>query len=166
MLVPGEFELDFVHAVFQYAMGWTFSHFHNFYIDGQYYGAGSQGEELGFLNEQEYQLQDLVTKRKQKFLYEYDFGDDWEHEVVLEKILPRKPNAFYPACMAGAGACPPEDCGGIWGYYSMLEALRDKKHPEHAQYREWIGYDFDPAEFSAQAVSKELARAFKRKPAA
>ena len=161
VLIPGDFELDFVHGVIQCAMGWANTHLHDFYIQGEHYGDPAAGEELGFLDENEYRLQD-VAGPKEKFLYEYDFGDDWEHEVLVEKIVPRKEGEFYPACLEGKGACPPEDCGGIWGYYSLLKILQDKSDPSHKQYRAWMGYDFDPEEFSVNAVNKELVNAFKR----
>ena len=167
VLVPGEYELDYLHAVIQHAMGWGDCHLHDFFIKGEHYGDPSTTEEdLGFLDERKHRLQDLVTKPKEKFLYEYDFGDDWEHEVVVEKILAPKAGEFYPACVAGEGACPPEDSGGVWAYYSMLRVLSDKAHPEYKLYRQWMGYDFDPSEFSVNAVNKQLALAFgKRKTA-
>lgn len=167
VLVPGDYELDFLHAVFQYVMGWTFSHLHDFFINGEHYGdLASAGEDLGFLDERDFRLREMVSKPREKFLYEYDFGDDWEHEVVVEKILAPKAGEFYPVCTGGKGACPPEDCGGVWGYHSMLEVLRDKAHPNHKQYRAWIGYDFDPDEFSLAAVNKELKRAFSKRQSA
>lgn len=163
VLVPGDFELDFLHLLIQETMGWSKSHMHNFLIDGDYYGDPSIGEELGFLDECAYRLQEIAPRPRKKFVYEYDFGDDWEHEVTVEKILPREPEGIYPICVGGEKACPPEDCGGVWGFYAMLKALRDQHHPDHRQYREWMGYDFDPDEFSLRAVNKSLDEVFKRR---
>ena len=161
--MPGDLELDFVHAAIQESMGWSNSHMHNFCINGEYYGDPSLSPELGFLDECASRLQDFGLQPRAKFLYEYDFGDDWEHEVLIEKIIEPDPGQIYPVCVAGAGACPPEDCGGVWGYYAMLKALQDSTHPDHRRYRTWMGYDFDPDEFSLRAANKALAEVFKRR---
>ena len=93
---------------------------------------------------------------KFKFLYEYDFGDGWEHELLLEKMLPKDMETRYPICLAGKRACPPEDCGGIWGYSDFLAAIRDPTHPEHDEMLEWVGGEFDPDAFDADEVNMEL----------
>jgi len=80
-------------------------------------------------------------------MYTYDFGDNWEHRVLVEKILPAEPGKTCPLCLAGKRACPPEDCGGVWGYQELLVALADPQHPDHDQYREWVPEDFDPESF-------------------
>ena len=84
-------------------------------------------------------LATVVRGEKSKFLYEYDFGDRWDHELLIEKILPRDEGKRYPLCLTGKRACPPEDCGGIWGYAGFLEAVRDPRHPEHEEMLEWVG---------------------------
>jgi hypothetical protein len=89
-------------------------------------------------------------------VYEYDFGDGWEHEILVEKILQSEPGVRYPVCLAGKRACPPEDCGGVWGYESLLEALRDPEHPEHNDMLEWIGEDFDPEAFDLDSINQDL----------
>jgi hypothetical protein len=91
-------------------------------------------------------------------LYEYDFGDRWDHELVIEKILPLEAGKHYPACLAGKRACPPEDCGGIWGYAGSLEAIHDPKHPEHEEMLEWVGGEFDPDAFDVDEVNTGLQR--------
>jgi len=101
-------------------------------------------DSMEMLNEQRYQLNQLLKSEKDSILYEYDFGDSWEHKITLEKILPFDPAIFLPTCIKGKGACPPEDVGGIWGYYSFLEAIADPAHEEHEDYKEWIGGEFDP----------------------
>lgn len=89
-------------------------------------------------------------------LYEYDFGDSWTHQIVLEKILPPSPELKAPQCIAGARACPPEDCGGVFGYAELLTALRDPSHPEHEDMLEWMGGEYDPAFFDLEAVNDQL----------
>jgi hypothetical protein len=103
-------------------------------------------------------LSELVTKPKQRLLYEYDFGDDWEHEVGVEKILDAEPGVRYPVCLAGTRARPPEDCGGIFGYADFLEAIRDPKHEQHDEKLEWIGGEFDPEAFDLETVNDCLRR--------
>src|SRR5262249_5186188 len=90
--------------------------------------------------------------------YEYDFGDGWQHKVVLEKILTSAPGIKLPICVGGARACPPEDCGGVGGYQDFLDAIRDPFHPEHDAMLEWIGGDFDHNWFEQAEVNDELAR--------
>ena len=94
--------------------------------------------------------------RKVRFTYEYDFGDSWEHEIVLEKTLEPELKVKYPRCVEGARACPPEDVGGVSGYADFLEAIADPKHPDHREMKEWIGGKFDPEKFDLKAVNREL----------
>lgn len=101
-------------------------------------------------------LMDYVRDVKARFTYEYDFGDSWLHQLVLEKRLPVEPGAFYPRCVAGKRACPPEDVGGAWGYQRFQEIMADPDHPEHEQYREWAGGHFDPEAFSVDRVNERL----------
>ena len=101
-------------------------------------------------------LATLVRGEKAKFLYEYDFGDSWDHELLVEKVLPAEAEKRYPVCLTGKRACPPEDCGGIWGYASLLEAIRDPEHPEHDEMVEWVGDEFDPEAFDLDEVNREL----------
>ena len=96
--------------------------------------------------------------RKTRFTYEYDFGDSWQHEIVLEKTLEPEPRVRYPRCVEGERACPPEDCGGVWGYAELREAIADPKHESHEEMLEWIGGEFDPERFSVDEVNKELGK--------
>jgi hypothetical protein len=89
-------------------------------------------------------------------VYEYDFGDSWEHVIKVEKILPAMPGVRIPLCLAGKRACPPEDCGGAWGYEHLLEVLRDPAHEEHNEMLEWLGGEFDPEAFDIDATNVEL----------
>jgi hypothetical protein len=101
-------------------------------------------------------LQQVLAKPGRKIVYEYDFGDGWEHAIVLEKVLSIDSKTRYPRCLDGARACPPEDCGGVPGYADFLEAIRDPDHEEHEQMRDWIGGEFDPEEFHLDLVNREL----------
>ncbi len=103
-------------------------------------------------------LQQVVSGVKDKLIYEYDFGDSWEHELLVEKILPLEAGKGYPVCLTGKRACPPEDCGGIWGYAGFLEAIQDPNHPEHEAMREWVGGEFAPDAFDLDEVNRELQR--------
>lgn len=139
------------------SMGWLGHHLHQFIINGSYYGVPhpDYGEEME--DEASVTLEQLVPNEKQKFVYEYDFGDSWEHVVLVEKILPRKPDTTYPHCITGRRACPPDDCGGIWGYAALLETLANPDAPDHEDMKEWMGdEDFDPAAFDVDEVNASL----------
>jgi hypothetical protein len=101
-------------------------------------------------------ISDLLAKEKEKIIYEYDFGDSWEHEVILEKVLPLDEKMKYPVCLAGEMNCPPEDCGGVWGYADILKILKHPDHEEYESYMEWLGDDFDPENFNIIEVNKLL----------
>ena len=112
-------------------------------------------------NERMVRLSAVLGRVGAKMIYEYDLGDSWEHAIVLEKQLPADSNATYPMCIDGRLACPPEDCGGVWGFYEMLEALADPRHPRHEEFRDWIG-EFDPQAFSIERVNRLLKPARRR----
>ena len=165
VVVPGDMRLNRLHHVIQIAMGWTDSHLHQFVVgtrsactyfgvpDPEFHDIGSET-----LSERRYAVADLAPIPKKKFIYEYDFGDDWEHEVIAEKILPRDPAFKCPVCLAGANACPPEDCGGIYGYCDLLKILADPKHPNYEDMTEWIGEEFDSTRFDLNEINAELKR--------
>jgi len=158
VLVPGKFRLDKLHDVIQLAMGWTDSHLHQFNIDGRFFGVPSPDDWHDVLNESNYALEKVAPEEKCKFVYEYDFGDSWEHTIVVEKILPFEPFKVYPVCIKGNRSCPPEDVGGVWGYEEFLDAINDPEHEEHDSYLEWVGDDFDPEELSLDIINAELKR--------
>jgi Plasmid pRiA4b ORF-3-like protein len=110
------------------------------------------------LSEKQVKLNQILTTVKDKFDYEYDFGDCWDHQIVLEQILPPEPKTHYPLCLTGKSHCPPEDVGGIWGYENFLKAIADKNHPDHSMLTEWVGEPFDPKEFDLANINKGLAR--------
>lgn len=146
--VPGSAPLDDLNLMIQGAMGWTNSHLHGFEIGGENYSI--LDPEFGaddFLDETKFRLQRLVPVEKAKFTYTYDWGDGWEHLVLVERITPPESGVKYPRCTAGARACPPEDVGGIWGYEEFLEAIGDPKHERYEEFLEWIGGEFDPEAF-------------------
>jgi len=157
--VSDQITLAKLHIILQVAMGWTDSHLHQFIIGKTYYG--EPDHEFGFsrtLSEKKVKLSHLPLKEKSKFIYEYDFGDGWEHVILIEKILPVTEGSKPPVCLKGKGACPPEDIGGIWGYYEFLEAIGDPGHPEHENMIEWVGENFDPEPFDVEEVNQYLAK--------
>jgi hypothetical protein len=159
VLVPDHYTLAHVHYVIQIAMGWTNSHLHEFEIDGERYGYAGPDEFDGEMesdanDESIVFLSRLALKPKRKFSYTYDFGDGWEHDITVEKLLPFDPQASYPVCLGGARACPPEDCGSYPGYESILHALRaDPPTQGQKELLEWLG-SYDPERFSVDAVNR------------
>jgi hypothetical protein len=157
VLVPADVSLARLHDIIQTVMGWADYHLHVFTIDGVEYGDPVQDAgEMGYKNEGRYRLSQFVDEEGFKFDYEYDFGDGWEHVVLVEKILPEEKGQRYPVCIKGKRACPPEDVGGVWGYEMFLEAIKDPKHEEHASYLEWVGGSFDPEQFDLDAINARL----------
>ena len=159
--VQGSETLEHLHYVAQIAMGWTNSHLHSFSVEGIEYGVPMPDlgfDELGLKDESKVKLGKLIAGEKFKFFYQYDFGDSWEHEILVEKVLKVDVEVDYPICLKAKRACPPEDCGGIWGYESFLEAIRDTQHPEHTEMLEWVGGTFDPEETDLDEINKELKR--------
>ncbi len=94
----------------------------------------------------------------QRFVYWYDFGDDWWHHITVESVGRADPALAYPRCVAGRRACPPEDCGGPGGFDEMMGALSDAKHPEHGMYREWMPVGYDPTRCDLDKINDALAR--------
>ncbi|MCD6345458.1 MAG: plasmid pRiA4b ORF-3 family protein [Anaerolineae bacterium] len=163
LLVPDNLTLGTLHHIIQAAMDWEDCHLHQFIV-GQhpfrvFYGVPDPDyvdEEMK--DEQQVKLNQIVTGEKFKFVYEYDFGDSWEHLLVVEKILPVAPQQQYPVCIKGKRACPPEDVGGVWGYAMFLEALANPEHPDHEMYTEWVGGEFDPEHFDLDEINRRLAQ--------
>jgi hypothetical protein len=156
--VPANIGLARLHRVIQAAFDWTDSHLHAF--ETPYGDFGVADPELGHRAESPVSLEQVAPAEKSKIRYTYDFGDNWEHEIVVEKILPREKKTSYPRCTGGRRAAPPEDCGGIYGYTDLLEVLADPDHPEHEAQLEWLGLDspaeFNPAAFDVQNVNHNL----------
>jgi hypothetical protein len=143
-------------------MGWEDCHLHQFIVRGKYYGTMGPADTLldeEMHDEESISITQIVkTGRKVRFIYEYDFGDSWQHDIVLEKSLKPELKVKYPRCVEGARACPPEDVGGVWGYAEFLEAIRDPNHESHEEMLEWVGGAFDPEKFSIDEVNKELRK--------
>ena len=148
----------------QNAMGWTDSHLHSFRIED---AATGQRRMIGlpfegdFDDEQvepgwEHQVTDHLSIQRARILYEYDYGDSWEHAVVLEDILPIDDRAEYPRCISGKRACPPEDVGGVRGYESFLVALADPDDSEHDEFLTWVGGSFDPELFDREVEEVDV----------
>lgn len=156
--VADEITLAQLHAILIAVMGWADYHLHDFTIGGARYSEPSEEDWEPVKDERRYRLNQIVSGEKFKFVYQYDFGDSWDHEIRLEKMLPPETDAQYPRCVAGARACPPEDVGGVWGYAEFLDAIHDPEHEEHDRYLEWIGGEFDPEAFDLSAVNAALRR--------
>jgi hypothetical protein len=150
-----------LHEIVQQAMGWTNSHLHAFLIAGDRYGPPDSDGESKDIDYRKIKLEDIAAEGS-RFSYEYDFGDDWGHELVVEKVLAPEPGVKYPICLAGKRACPPEDCGGPWGYAQLLEILADPKHEEHEERKEWLGDDFMPERFDLSLVDKQVRKKLER----
>lgn len=131
-------------------MGWTNSHLHQFEAKGILYGTTNRGFGIQRVSESRTTIAQILRRPKDRMIYEYDFGDGWEHVIVLEAILPAVPGGLYPIVEAGKRACPPEDVGGVHGYHEFLDVLRDPRHPEHRDMLEWVGGNFDPEAFSVR----------------
>ena len=152
----GSMTLEDMHYVLQIVMGWTNSHLHQFVVDGVYYGAHDSQWGPEVVSERRVKLEQIVSAVKDRFIYEYDFGDSWVHQIEVEKVLPAEAGVKYPVCVKGRRACPPEDIGGMWGYYGLLEAIQDPNNPEYEDMLDWVGGSFDPAEFDVDSVNRRL----------
>jgi hypothetical protein len=160
LLVPAGVTLEVLHDILQAAMGWYDSHLHEFSIGQKRFGKPDPEDDLmgpAVVNEHTAYLFMVLGKARAKAIYTYDFGDSWEHVIVVEKVLPPDPGVAYPICVGGKLQCPPEDCGGIPGYYNLLEAIRDPAHKEHEDMLDWVGGSYDPEAFSVDDVNRRLA---------
>lgn len=159
VVVPKDITLRDLHTVIQIAMGWEDDHLHEFQIGKKRYGRMTP-EPLGFgdppVNEDIAHLNG-VAKPKAKFIYWYDFGDDWMHEIHIEREVESETGKRNARCIAGEHACPPEDCGGVPGYANMVAILTDPGHEEYGEIRECVGDDFDPLRFDRERVDRRLS---------
>jgi hypothetical protein len=152
--------LEELHEITQVTMGWAFEHPYRFTIGGVDYTdpAMTSDEEVGDACGTTLSAVLPTENRRPRFSYEYDFGDEWIHQLIVEERLPPKDGVKYPICVGGQRACPPEDCGGPWSYPDLVEAIGDPDHPMHEELLEWVGGEFDPGRFDQDAVNKELRR--------
>jgi len=153
--VTGDTKLGKLHRILQVAMGWTDSHLHAFRAGDMDYGEPDPEFPGDMKNERNVRL-DRIADEGDTLIYEYDFGDGWEHELKVEKVMPAAPGARYPICLAGKRACPPEDCGGIGGYEHLLDVLGNPDDEEHADMQDWLGGELDPEAFDLKEVNDVL----------
>ena len=150
-----------LHAAIQDAFGWSEAHLHGFVFGDLRRGTDrhigtpmpEDPPEGEMLPEWKERIADWFTNPGTKCVYTYDFGDTWEHAVALERIIQREKGVKCPRCTGGKRSCPPEDCGGPWGYKDFLAAIQDPKHPEHEDMKGWVGRDFDPEAFDAKKIN-------------
>jgi len=153
--LPATTELKELHRITQAAMGWEDEHLHGFQLGRQKLG-------------RRVQLGELSASGIKRLGYLYDMGDSWQHTLRIEKTLAADPKQSYPRLVDGAGRCPPEDCGGIPGFYALLEALGDPQHPDHEDRMDWHGGGFNVDDIDATQINKRLAKiaARRKRPAA
>lgn len=160
--VPAGITLGDLHEILQIAMGWENYHLHQFRHGRQCYGVPSEEDDFDddLLDENDVTIDEFFTKQGAKLIYEYDFGDGWEHLLTCQKVLADVP---VIAVLDGTRACPPEDCGGIGGYCDLLEILADSKHERYAELQEWVGAGYDPEHFDKAEINKAFGSRKKRK---
>lgn len=162
VLVPSNYSLGQLHYIIQDAMGWTNSHLHQFVVNEVMYA--DQMFDLEHTEpESDVSLSAALPKPKSRIRYEYDFGDSWHHSIVLEDIFEPEDGAKYPTCVDGRNACPPEDCGGIYGYADFVESMTDPKHPEHEEMMEWYDGPFDPKVYDQDLAIERVETDYCRK---
>jgi hypothetical protein len=158
LLVPADISLARLHATILSAFGWHGGHMHVF--ETAYGDFGRADRELGHRADGSVTLEQVAPEVKDKMRYTYDFGDDWVHDILVEKVLDPAPSTAYPRCTGGKRAAPPDDCGGIWGYEELVEVLADPAHPEHEERLEWLGLadasQFTPDTFDMEEVNRRL----------
>ena len=159
ILVPENYTFWDLHVAIQDSMGWVDYHLHEFNIQNPSTGKEDRigmpdddYPDAEMITENECRIKIYFTKENSKSVYIYDFGDDWEHEIIFEQVLQRDSDLKYPVCTAGKRACPPEDCGGPFGYMELIKALKNPDHENHDSMVEWIGDEFDPESFDPQSV--------------
>lgn len=155
LLVPGSVKLAKLHDIFQAAMGWTNSHLHRFEIGAMVFGMHFDDYSEDQIDEKEVTVVRAIGDHD-RFTYAYDFGDRWEHTVVVESSAQMPRGLKHAQCLDGENACPPEDCRGPHGYAELLEVLRDASHEDHDHLTEWVGGSFDPEAFDLVAVNVAL----------
>lgn len=157
ILVPGSIKLPKLHDLLQLVMGWSDSHLHSFEVGHKTFSlAHDEMEDLHILDEQKYTLGRVLGESVREFVYEYDFGDSWRHRIKVKPVPQPNTDWFYPLCIAGERAAPPDDVGGVTGYLEFLSAIQDPKHDEHESMLTWIGGAFDPEGFDLNAINRAL----------
>jgi hypothetical protein len=157
ILVPGAIRMAKFADILLAAMGWSNSHLHAFTVGNKRYGMNDDEFPEGEVDEKTVTVLQVLGDEG-RFTLEYDFGDSWEHEVVIEEQIWSSFGLRSAVCLDGANACPPDDVGGTWGYAEFLSAIEDPTHEEHTKYLEWAGGPFDPAEFDLAEVNALLQK--------
>jgi hypothetical protein len=168
ILVPSNLTLEDLHYVIQTVMGWGNCHLHQFIAEKVLYSETIddsdpyelKGGDTDDRNEQQYIISQLLNEEKTTMIYEYDLGDSWIHKIELKKVLPADTEVRRPRCIKGEQACPPEDCGGIWGYADILESLQNTKTSERDKLLTGLDNAFNPNYFDMEAVNKTLKNFF------
>jgi hypothetical protein len=159
VLAPADISMGTLHEILQLAMGWTDSHLHQFRAGRDTIGVPDpewDDFDPGVTDERRIRLAEVAPREKSKFVYDYDFGDSWEHDVLVEKVLPADPETELPVCVKGKRACPPEDCGGVYGYLELLATIADPEDPEHDEMLQWLGGEWDSEAFDPDQVNEML----------
>ncbi len=166
VLVPDSLNFRELHYVIQFAMGWTNSHLHQFIVGrhdrniGMPFDDGFDDAEME--DGRNVIIRELLNAPKDKIKYEYDFGDGWEHLLEVKKVHEPEPGQTYPRLIGGAMACPPEDCGGVWGYAEIVEAMKKKSTKRYEELLEWLGGEFDAEEFDVDEINEEYFLNFEK----
>jgi hypothetical protein len=167
LLVPADLTLEQLHDVLQLAMGWDDCHMHEFQIGQKTFGKPDPDESFmgapTIASESAARLYRVLGKAGAKAVYTYDFGDNWEHRITVEKVLAPEPGRAYPACVDGQRHGPPEDCGGVYAYYSLLESIGNPEHEQYEEMTDWLGDGFDPEAFSVDEINRRLAYLHRRR---
>ena len=159
ILIEKDMTFEDLHYIIQDVMGWENCHLYEFRDRNIVIGEEDFEDDIfgkKIMDSASIPLGDFFTMLKQKITYTYDFGDSWDHEILVEKFLEEEKEIDYPTCIKGKNNCPPEDCGGVWGFYSLLETIQDKNHPEREEMLEWIGEDYDPEHFDLEEINERL----------
>lgn len=160
LIAPGT-TLQDLHRIIQIAMGWRWSHLHLFQaLDGTLLGDPEEDFDgmMNFVDEARVPVASVLMHEGQALKYEYDFGDSWEHKITLGKIFRSEPAEPLPRCIKAVGQCPPEDVGGLPGFYDFLEAMEDAAHPEHLAVREWWGEWSEPEFVDVEQINQDLLK--------
>lgn len=163
ILIDAERPLEDLHWAIQIGFGWDDAHLYQFMKNGKFYEIPQPHDsDFGDSRAEDasaFQIKNMLSKRGDHLVYEYDFGDGWLHEVVVESI-DKEVGLYEPMLIGGERNCPPEDCGGPPGYMAIVEAMADKKHPEYRNLVEWMGHAYDPEFFDPSAVNMEMRANF------
>lgn len=156
--VPSDVSLAELSDLLEASMGWIGGHLHVFEADGVIYERPDPEEGLSRRaeDEAEHRLGDVLGEVGAKLRWDYDFGDGWQHNVVVEAIEPLDPAVEYPRCVTGRRACPPEDCGGPWGFEELLGAIADPAHQRHDELTEWLPPGYDPSAFDPEQATEDM----------